>query len=234
MRIYNLDNICVTAGKKQLLKNVSLQIHKGEKLLVWGLNGSGKTTLLTVLAGLQNSSSGIMEIYDTVFTDDNYELFSKKIGFVSNSFFDKRYGKESVLEIILARINGTMAPHVLPSFETIKQIKNILNQLDILDKLDMPYDSLSKGEQQKVLLTGLFVNRPEILLLDEPTTGLDIEARAYFNELLKEWVKQDELTIVYVTHYLNEIAGKFEQCIILENGAITARGSVDGLLHFGE
>lgn len=234
MRIYNLDNICVTAGKKQLLKNISLQIHKGDKLLVWGLNGSGKTTLLTVLAGLQNCSSGMMEIYDTVFTDDNYKKLAKKIGFVSNSFFDKRYGKESVLELILARMNGTMAPHILPDSETIKQIKKILNQLEILDKMDMPYNSLSKGEQQKVLLVGLFVNRPEILLLDEPTTGLDIEARAYFNALLEEWVKQDDLTIVYVTHYLNEIAGKFEQCIVLENGAITARGSVDSLLHSGK
>ena len=100
--IIKTEHLSCKMGHSYLLKDISWQVQAGENWVVYGLNGSGKTTLLSILAGYKGYSEGQLQIFGQTYTNENVLTLRKKIGWVSGSFFDKHYTKESVLDIILS------------------------------------------------------------------------------------------------------------------------------------
>ncbi len=227
--IIKTEHLSCKMGHSYLLKDISWQVQAGENWVVYGLNGSGKTTLLSILAGYKGYSEGQLQIFGQTYTNENVLTLRKKIGWVSGSFFDKHYTKESVLDIILSGKFGTLSLDYHISLQDVQFAKHLANELGILDKINHSFDMLSKGQRQNVMIARALMSSPEILLLDEPCSGLDIYHRSHLFASIRQLSKYKNLTIIYVTHYTEEIIEIFDHALLLTNGRVFAQDSTETL-----
>ncbi len=217
-KIIELDKVSCKAGYKYLLRDISWQVAPGEHWVVFGANGSGKTTLLSIIAGFKHYTAGCVKVFGENFSNDNILAIRKRIGWVSSSFFDKYYSKESALHIVLSGRNGTLGLDDDITLEDVWLAKTLLAELQLGDKINRTFDMLSKGERQNVLIARALIGGPEILILDEPCTGLDVYNRSYLFSTIEELSKEKHLSIIYVTHYAEEITPLFQKALLLKNG----------------
>ncbi|UWG98368.1 ATP-binding cassette domain-containing protein [Dehalobacter sp. DCM] len=222
--IFEAAQLGYKAGNHYILKNINWTVNKGEHWVVFGLNGSGKTTLLSIIAGYAFPTHGDLKVFGQPYRDDSILLLRRKIGWVSCSFFDKVYSKESALEIILSGLFGTMGLDYDITTQDIKRAKTLLKELRLPHKINHPYDFLSKGEQQIVLLARSLIANPQILILDEPGTGLDVFNREYLFSTIRNLALGTDMTIILITHYPEEIMNIFERCLLLKNGIVFNKG----------
>ena len=197
---------------------------------MFGLNGCGKTTLLSVIAGYGNYTSGTVEVLGMDYTEDTTQYMRSRIGFVSSSFFTKYFKYETVLHVVLSGLTGTLGVNFKISNQDVIRAKKLLTELEVEDKANQAFQELSKGEQQKVLIARALVANPEILILDEPSTGLDLYARDKMLRFIKK-IADEDITIIYVTHYLEEVVETFDQCLVLKEGEIYAKGRTEEILN---
>ena len=222
--IIRVNKLCAQAGSRYLLKDIDWEVKRGEQWVVFGLNGSGKTTLLSIIAGFKEPTSGEVEVFGEKYTNDNLLRNRARIGWVSSSFFDKYYTRESALYIVLSGLNGTLGISGRISDEDVLKAKALLKEWHFGDRIDLPFSLLSKGERQNILIARALIADPEILVLDEPGTGLDVLAREYLLQKIDTLAKEQNMTIIYVTHYPEEIQPIFTNCLILREGKIIDRG----------
>lgn len=227
--IIETKDLSCRAGKYYLLDHIDWQIEKGEHWLVFGLNGSGKTTLLSLLAGFKMPSSGTLKVFGQSYNKENVLTLRKRFGWVSSSFFDKFYTKEAALTIVLSGLFGTLGVAGYVADKDIVRAKELLARLRVGDKVYTPFSMLSKGERQNVLIARALISKPEVLLLDEPGTGLDVCARVQMMAMVENMASKTQTTIVYVTHYLEEIQPIFSKCLLLKNGRTFAKGDTADL-----
>lgn len=211
-------------GPKHIISNISWSVYPGEQWALFGLNGCGKTTLLSILAGFQMQSSGYVRILGEEYTAENVFALRRKIGLISSSFFGKIFSGESVLHVALSGLgNGLVADKDIPSCY-VKTAKHFLADFHLANHLDLPFNCLSKGEQQNVLIIRALLSQPRILLLDELTSGLDVVARQSILQYLNELCKCREITLINVTHYPSEINDFYTHCLLLRRGECYAQG----------
>lgn len=222
-------NLGCQAGFKYLLKDISWEVHKGEHWAVFGMNGCGKTTLLSIIAGFKKYTHGKLEVFGQPYTADNILAFRQRIGWVSSSFFDRYYSKESALDIVLSGKFGTFGLDFDITEVDVIKAKALLTELHVPDKIDQPFQQLSKGERQNVLIARALFPNPDILVLDEPSSGLDVMAREHLLNTVRDLAEQTEVTIIYVTHYTEEILDIFQHTLLLRKGQIYAQGRTEAL-----
>lgn len=218
--VIKVKNLSCLSGSQFLLNNISWQVKRGEQWVVFGRNGCGKTTLLSIIAGYKSYTSGTLEVFGKQYTAENILDIRKRIGWISASFFDKCYLQESALDIVLSSLSGALGVPFDVSNAQIAKAKRLLSDLGLEDKIHSPFDLLSKGERQHVLIARAFMTDPEILILDEPGTGLDVLARERLLMTIKELAAAKDTTIIYVTHYPEEILPFFDQAMLLRNGTV--------------
>lgn len=225
--VITLNNVSCKAGYRYLLKNINWNVHKGEHWVVFGMNGSGKTTLLSIIAGFKHYTGGDIKVFGEPFTNENVLAFRQKIGWVSSSFFDKYYSKESALNIVLSGRNGTLGLDENITLDDVKLAKSLLANLKLADSINKTFDMFSKGERQNILIARALISNPDILILDEPCTGLDVYNRSYLFNTIEKLSQNKDLTIIYVTHYVEEILTLFDKILLLKNGYIFAQGAIE-------
>ena len=230
-KVIELDKVSCKAGYKYLLRDISWQVAPGEHWVVFGANGSGKTTLLSIIAGFKHYTAGCVKVFGENFSNDNILAIRKRIGWVSSSFFDKYYSKESALHIVLSGRNGTLGLDDDITLEDVWLAKTLLAELQLGDKINRTFDMLSKGERQNVLIARALIGGPEILILDEPCTGLVVYNRSYLFSTIEELSKEKHLSIIYVTHYAEEITPLFQKALLLKNGHIFAAGDTSAVFN---
>jgi putative ABC transport system ATP-binding protein len=186
-------NITVNA-----LASATIQIRKGEIHMIVGPSGCGKTTLLSVIAGILKPTSGKVEVFNQkIFTLSNYELCkfrSQNIGFVFQSFN---------LIPTLTVAENVAVPLVIQGQElnlAVAQAKLILSKLGLEKRVNMKPSLLSGGEQQRVAIARALIHNPKVVVCDEPTSALDYETGHKILELLVGLQKEEDLTLVIVTH----------------------------------
>lgn len=221
--------ITYQSGYRFLLNDINWRVEKGQHWVVFGQNGSGKTTLLSILAGFKQATGGQVRIYDQTFSNERILKIRQSIGWVSSSFFDRYYHKESVLDIVLAGKSGTFSLVNGLNSRDIIRAKRLLRAFHLGDKINRSYDTLSKGERQSALIVRALFAEPQIYLLDEPGTGLDVQARASLLSVVRQLAQDPEITIVYVTHHADEILDVFEHALFLKNGCVYAQGETKTL-----
>ncbi len=224
--IIRVENLSCQSGNRYLLRDINWQVQQGEQWVVFGLNGSGKTTLLSIIAGYKMPTAGKVEVFGQAYQQDNILSIRKRIGWVSSSYFDKYYTKESALTIVLSGLCGTLGIDSTIQADDFVKAKNLLKEWNLDKKFDLPFSMLSKGERQNVLIARALISSPEILVLDEPGTGLDVLAREQLLRKISHLAEDSNLTIIYVTHYPEEILPIFEHCIVLQQGKIIDRGKL--------
>ena len=222
-----IEKMSCVAGNRYLLQNIDWEIHKGDHWLLFGMNGCGKTTLLSIVAGFKKHDTGRVELFGKPFNEQNTLDLRKRIGWISASFFDKVYHSEKVLDIVLSGLNGSLGRRFDVSNHGIIAAKRLLQELHVGHKIESSIDQLSKGERQNVLIARALISEPELLILDEPGTGLDIFAREYMLQTVKDLADNKNITIVYVTHYPEEILPMFDKCVLMKDGAFYQVGRTE-------
>lgn len=217
------------SGRRYLIKDIDWQVNRGEHWVVFGMNGSGKTTLLSAIAGFKQPTHGELRVFGHSFTKDNILEIRRRIGWVSSSFFDRYYTKESALDIVLSGKFGTLGISDAVYDGDIKRAKALLKELHLGDKISRPFHMMSKGERQNVLIARALFFNPDILVLDEPCTGLDVLAREHLQNTVQDLAKNTEVSIIYVTHYTEEILDIFTKALLLRQGCVYAQGKREAI-----
>lgn len=199
-------NLVKKYGNQVALDHVNLQIARGQLVAYLGTNGAGKSTTINILTGLLAPTAGVITIAENL-----------KIGVVfQNSVLDD---KLSVADNL--KLRAGMYRHYSQAWLT-----ELVQLMGIKSFLQQRYGTLSGGQKRRVDIARALINQPDLLFLDEPTTGLDLQTRMVIWQLLTKLQKEQGLTIFLTTHYLEEAANA-DQMYVLEHGKILASGSAD-------
>ncbi len=227
--VCKLTELGCKSGNKFIIKDINWEVDPGQHWVVFGANGSGKTTLLSVVAGYMGYTHGDLEVFGTHYGDDNILDLRRRIGWISASYFDKCLSHETALEIVLAGKFSTLGLDDDITDADVRKAKALLRELRLKAKIDYPFDFLSKGERQGVLVARALMSSPELLILDEPCTGLDVFSREYLLRTIRDLSRRIGITIIFVTHYTEEILDIFSNCLLLKDGRIYAQGPTEAL-----
>lgn len=196
--IIEISDVSFSYGADEVLKNISLEIHRGDYLGLIGPNGAGKTTLLKIMLGLLSPASGSVSLFGVELK--RFNAWSK-IGYVPQNVanVDPNFPC-SVEEVVLM---GLYAKRGLFHFVTKGdrvRVKEALLSVDMLAYKDRLIGALSGGEQQRVFIARALVTDPEVIFLDEPTTGVDVKSKEEFYALLRDLNSKKDLTLVLISH----------------------------------
>lgn len=228
--IIRAQGLGLQVGSRFLLRQINWEVHAGEHWLVFGQNGSGKTTLLSMVAGFKNPTDGRLTVLGEAYSNDNVFALRRQVGWVSSSFFDRFYRYEPALEIVLSGLSGTFGIRSGLRDVDVRRAKTLLAALRLGDKINRPYHMMSKGERQNVLIARALISEPSLLVLDEPSEGLDIYAREYLLQTIRAFAETEKMTILYVTHYPEEIQGFMKKTLLMRHGQIFAQGDTADVL----
>ncbi len=226
MSTIKVCDLSYKTGNKILLNNINWEVKENENWLIWGLNGGGKTTILSIIAGLLPVEEGSVYLFGEKLTKENRLDLCRRIGFVSESFYAKYYHAETANDVILAGYTGGLGINSNLSDEQIRYAKFLSRQLGLKNITRKPFYLLSKGERQKVLLVRALLNKPKLLILDEPCSGLDILARSQILQLFNDLAQNQKTAIICVTHHFDEILPIYNRALFLKNGQIHSMGSM--------
>ena len=210
-----------TAGT-EALKGVSLEIPKGSFFALLGPNGAGKSTLISILSGLVKKSEGEITV-SGISASQHPEQTRAKIGLVPQELNLDIFGK--VVNIVVEQAGY----YGIPRKEALVRAEEVLKGLSLWEKKDAKVQALSGGMKRRVMIARALMHDPEILLLDEPTAGVDVELRRGMWDFLRE-LNQKGTTIVLTTHYLEEAELLADRVAIINGGEIIEEGTVKGLL----
>lgn len=227
--IIETQKLCCRSGQRYLIGDISWQVAQGEHWCVFGLNGCGKTTLLSIIAGFKQPTGGTLQVFGEPYRAENILAHRRRIGWVSSSFFDQYYHKESALSIVLSGKTGGFGLDETITAPDIKRAKALLGELRLAERINHPFGMLSKGERQNVLLARALLASPDILILDEPCSGLDVIAREYVLGTVRDLAENTDITVIYVTHYTEEILDIFQHTLMLKHGRQYAKGWTEEL-----
>ena len=229
--VIEVKKLCCKSGYRYLLHNINWEVQKGDHWIVFGMNGCGKTTLLSIIAGYNDFTTGSVKIFGEAYNNDNILQNRKKIGWVSSSFFDKYLTWESALNIVLSGLTGTLSIQFDITDADVKKAKKLLKELRLGDKINQPFCLMSKGERQCVLIARALISNPKILILDEPGTGLDIYAREYVLKTVEDLALHTDITLIYVTHYAEEILPMFDKILLIRDGRQYYQGKTEDVMN---
>lgn len=225
----DLHKIRFIRNDRVILDDVTLTMKPGEHWVILGRNGSGKTTLLEMINGYTFPTSGTITVAGQKYGEVDIREVRKQIGYMSQSLFEKFVLRDPVWEIVASgQFAFLRIYHKLPQ-ETIEQCEQVLEQLRILHLKDQPLGSLSQGERKKVMLARSLMQKPKLLILDEPCSGLDLYEREKFLSDI-QGLENEELQMVYVTHHSEEIIPIFTHVALLHEGRLVAAGAKKDIL----
>lgn len=218
-----INNLTKTYGEQVVLDNISFEVGKSEILGFLGPNGAGKTTTMKIITGALVPDSGTVEVSGFDISTNINEV-KKRVGYLAehNPLYYDMYVREFLF--FIADVYG------------IKNKKSKVNELIELTGLTKEQNKyirqLSKGYKQRVGLAQVLLNDPEVLILDEPTTGLDPNQLREIRELIKNTGKNK--TVIFSTHIMQEVRALCDRVIILDNGKIVADDTIDRLDNYVE
>ena len=210
------------AGGLQALKGINLDVEKGDFFALLGPNGAGKSTTIGIISSLVTKTSGEVKILD-IDIDENHSLAKKKLGVVGQEVNFNQF--EKVGDII----RNQAGYYGLSFKESRENAKYYMRKLDIWDKRNEQARKLSGGMKRRVMVAKALVNNPDLLILDEPTAGVDIELRRSLWDFLTE-INEQGTTIILTTHYLEEAERLCRNIAIIDSGEIVENTSMQELL----
>ncbi len=212
-------NISKSFKDVHAVKDVSISIGRGEFVALLGPNGAGKTTMVEMIEGIQRPDKGFIRINGKPWKgneDEHHRILG--ISLQETKFIDKLTVTETL--ILFARMYGAGND----------KVKKIITLIGLEDKKKAYAVNLSGGQRQKLALGIALINDPKMLLLDEPTTGLDPNARREIWEILMNLKHQENTSMILTTHYMEEAEFLCDRIIIMDKGNILAQGTLEKLL----
>jgi len=229
----NLQDVSVVRRGRSLLRDVSLEIAPGSCCAILGPNGSGKSTLVSVLSGYTWPSRGVVRIGGQVFGRVDLARVRRGIGLIEPSRSPSFDEPMRVRDVVATGLFGTIR---LPLCEEVgparwRRVEAEIESLGLAGMQDSPFGQLSTGEQMKVLLARAMVGEAGLLLLDEPTAGLDMGARAACVGVLERLLNRPaHPTVLVISHHLDELPRRVDHVVLLKQGGVFAAGAADQVL----
>ncbi len=218
----SVKNLQKNYGEFEALKGINFEVKKGEILALLGPNGAGKTTTMKIMTGFMNADKGKVELDGEILTETSVLRLQNKIGYLPENA--PLYPDLNVYE----HLEFTAKVHGIPTDEKEKAIRRVVGTCGLEEKLFFNISELSKGYKQRVGLAQALIHDPEILILDEPTTGLDpnqiIDIRNFIKSL------QKEKTIILSTHIMQEVEAVADRVVVINEGQVVAEGTPDELM----
>ena len=206
----------------QALKGVNLKVAEGDFFALLGSNGAGKSTTIGIVSGLVNKSSGKVKIFD--YDYDTQQAQAKScIGLVPQEFNFNQF--ERVIEILVNQAGY----YGITRAQAYERAETYLKQLELWDKRDVMARELSGGMKRRLMIARALIHHPKLLILDEPTAGVDIEIRRSMWEFLTR-INQQGTTIILTTHYLEEAESLCKNIAIIDHGCTIEDTSMKELL----
>jgi ABC-2 type transport system ATP-binding protein len=207
----------------QAVRDVSFRIEPGEFVGFLGANGAGKTTTLKMLTGLLRPSSGKVEVA-------GHFPFARQRRFLERITLVMGQKQQLIWDLpALDSLRVNAAVYDVPSDVATARIRELAEMLDVQDKLKQPVRKLSLGERMKCELLAALLHHPEILLLDEPTLGLDVNAQDAIRRFLKEYNQRYGATVLLTSHYMADIVALCPRVLLMHRGRMMYDGSLSGL-----
>lgn len=208
------------AGGFQALKGIDLDIHRGEIFALLGPNGAGKTTLIGIVCGMVQASEGVVVVDGHDIAVD-FRSAREKIGLVPQELATDQF------ESVWAAVNFSRGLFGKPRNHAL--VEQVLRSLSLWDKRDQRILALSGGMKRRLLIAKALVHEPEILFLDEPTAGVDVELRREMWDLIRG-LRERGVTIILTTHYIEEAEEMADRIGIINRGEIVLVEEKDALL----
>ena len=206
----------------EALKGISLKVEQGDFFALLGPNGAGKSTTIGIICSLVSKSGGRVSVFD-VDIDEDFPAAKKHIGIVPQEFNFNMFEKGIDIVVNQAGYYG------LPRDIALQRAEKYLKELGLWDKRDVSSRMLSGGMKRRLMIARALVHEPRLLILDEPTAGVDIEMRRSMWDFLKK-INAAGTTIILTTHYLEEAEALCRHIAIINNGEIVEHSSIKGLL----
>lgn len=210
--IIEINNLCKTFGELKAVQDLTLSVREGELFAFLGINGAGKSTTINIMCGQLSKDSGEI-IIDGYNLDESLDLVKNEIGIVFQS---------SVLDASLSvydNLESRAALYGITGTDYNKRLDELADILEFKDILNKTVRNLSGGQRRRIDIARALIHKPKILILDEPTTGLDPKTRKLLWNVISNFRKNENMTIFLTTHYMEE-AVESDYIVIIDNGRI--------------
>lgn len=222
--VIKAENLAKSYGDFRALRGISFEINKGECFGFLGHNGAGKSTTMRMIYGLSVVNEGWLEVLGERITHLTPPHIKRVFGIVpQEDNLDADLTVIENLEVYGGYFN-------IASKEALIRGKKLLEFMGLSDKMDVNVEKLSGGAKRRLVIARALINNPEIIILDEPTTGLDPQARRLVWQKLRK-LKEEGATMLLTTHYMEEAAQLCDRLAIMNDGLILAEGSPEQLVH---
>ena len=215
--IIKISHLNKSFGEVKAVNDLSFRVKKGELFAFLGVNGAGKSTTISILCGLLKKDSGTVQV-NGIETDKAGAQTKRMLGVVfQDSVLDKPL---TVKENLMSRA----ALYGITGNAFDKRLQELVEILDFDEFLNRPVGKLSGGQRRRIDIARALLHRPEILILDEPTTGLDPQTRRLIWNVISSFRKDENMTVFLTTHYMEE-AAEADYVVIIDDGKISAEGT---------
>lgn len=229
--VIELEDVCFCRRERTILDGINWRVEAGQHWALLGANGSGKTTLLKILSGYEWPTFGQVTVQGRRFGRTNIPELRKTIGHVSSSLEHRLPAQDTAAQIVASGIDASLGLYRRMRQEDMDRARAALASLRAEDLASQTYQTLSQGEQQKVLIARGLISGPRLLILDEPGGGLDPAARGRFlKDVAFMAARPQSPCILYVTHHIEEIGPWVTHVMLLKAGKVLACGRPDEML----
>ncbi len=205
-------------GERQALRNVSFQLNRGDRTMLLGLNGAGKTTLFSLITRLYNHRNGSIRIFGWEIKHKPSEALARLGVVFQLATLD--------LELSVAQnLYYHAALHGLPRREAASRMRREIERVGLMDRMRERARTLSGGQRRRVEIARALIHQPRLLLLDEPTVGLDVASRQFLLDHVRMLAREEGLAVLWATHLIDEVDAD-ARVIVLHQGRILAEGPV--------
>lgn len=229
--VLDLTEVTFRREGKQILDGISLTVHAGEHWALLGPNGAGKSTLLGLCGALTHPTSGTVRILGEQLGRVELQRLRRSIGHV-NPRHPLRYPL-TVREVVLTGLTGTIDTPMRwsPSAEDLARAHAMIDTVGLSGKADEVWPTLSQGERGRTLIARALIAEPRLLLLDEPSTGLDVAAREQLLETIDALDRtHPEVASILVTHHLEELPSTTTHALLIAGGRTVAHGTAEATI----
>ena len=226
--VIDIEHLKKSFGSKEVLKDIDLQVHRGENVVVLGKSGQGKSVTIQCIVGMLTPDSGSLKVFGeevTNMSDDQLKALRMKIGFLfqSGALFDSMTVREN-LEFPLTRVLK-----LNDRADIDERINEVLDGVGLKDAIDKMPSDLSGGMRKRIGLARTLIIKPEIMLYDEPTTGLDPITSREISELILNMQKKYKTTSIIITHDMECARITADRVVVMNDGEYVAEGTFEEL-----